>query len=437
MSTNYDIAVIGAGFAGMIAARELSQAGFSVILVEARDRIGGRTYSGEAFGHSIEYGGTYAHWTQPHIWNELQRYGLGLNPPVETTKMLWRADGTLHQGTVEEFGAIAEPLIGQYMSDARAWFPMPFELSAVDTKEIEKVSLADRLNSLNLPNYERDIIDGLLSSLVHSWDEQGLAQFLLWAATYFGHWGAFFETAGSWKLEGGTQELLQAIKKDIVADLRLSTPIVTVQDNGSNVILTTGSDERINVKTAVLAVPFNVLSDLQITPPLAVPIQEAIKAKHPMQTTKLMVRVRGELELFAALAPVKQAPINTIRLEYHHDGDSILVCFISDAASIDASDKEAVQKALRMFIPDIEVVDIAHHDWVNDPYSKGTWMHHRPGNLTGAVSLLREPHGNIYFAGGDIAALAIGSIDGAIESGISISRKIISRFSTKKEQGAA
>jgi len=50
---------------------------------------------------------------------------------------------------------------------------------------------------------------------------------------------------------------------------------------------------------------------------------------------------------------------------------------------------------------------------------------------------LGEPHGNIYFAGGDIAALAIGSIDGAIESGISTSRKIISRLSTKKEQGAA
>jgi len=433
MSKNYDIAVVGAGFAGMIAARDLSKAGYSVIVLEARDRIGGRTYSGEAFGHPIEFGGTYSHWTQPYIWNELQRYGLGLNPPVETTKMLWYADGSLHQGTLEEFGALAEPLLTQFLGDARAWFPIPFMLSAVDTQAIEQQSLADRLNTLNLSQYEKDIIDGALSTLVHSWDEQGIAQLLLWTATYFGHWGAFFETAGSWQLEGGTQCLLQAIKADTRADFRLSTPVSSIFDDGSNVIVTTQGGEKITVKSTVLAVPFNTLSDLQITPSLAPPLQEIVRQKHPMQTTKLMVRVRGELECFAAFAPVKQTQINTVRVEYHHEGDTILVCFISDAASINANDKEAVQNALRLFVPDIEVLDVSHHDWVNDPYAQGTWMHHRPGNLTGPVTLLREPHGRIYFAGGDIAAMAVGGIEGAIESGTSTARKILKQISTQQD----
>ncbi|MEG0341618.1 MAG: NAD(P)/FAD-dependent oxidoreductase [Acinetobacter sp.] len=437
MNKDYDIAVVGAGFAGMIAARDLSKAGYSVVVLEARNRIGGRTYSGEAFGHPIEFGGTYAHWTQPYIWNELQRYSLGLNSPVEISKMLWLADGSLHQGSLEEFASIADPLLTQYLGDARTQFPIPFALSTIDTQEIEQLSLADRLNALNLSNYERDIIDGALSTLVHSWDEQGIAQLLLWTATYFGHWGAFFETAGSWQLEGGTQRLLQAIKNDSLADIRLSTPVSSIHDDGTNVTLTTQSGEQISVKSAVMAVPFNVLSDLQIKPQLAQPIQEMLEQKHPMQTTKLMVKVRGELEPFAAFAPVKQTSINTVRAEYHHEGNTILVCFISDAASINAQDKNAVQQALRVFVPDIEVLDISYHDWVNDPYSKGTWMHHRPGHLTRTAPLLRKAHGRIHFAGGDLAAMGIGGIEGAIESGTTAARKITTQLSAEFKQGAA
>jgi monoamine oxidase len=50
--------VIGAGFAGLSAARDLSVKGCSVVLFEARDRIGGRTDTGEAFGRQVEFGGT-------------------------------------------------------------------------------------------------------------------------------------------------------------------------------------------------------------------------------------------------------------------------------------------------------------------------------------------------------------------------------------------
>jgi hypothetical protein len=58
VTSTYDVAVIGAGFAGVTAARDLTLAGHSVVHLEARDRIGGRTFVGEAFGRQVEYGGT-------------------------------------------------------------------------------------------------------------------------------------------------------------------------------------------------------------------------------------------------------------------------------------------------------------------------------------------------------------------------------------------
>jgi lysyl oxidase-like protein 2/3/4 len=59
----YDVVVIGTGFAGLIAARDLARdSSLSVLLVEGRDRIGGRTWTSQALDHEFEMGGTWVHW---------------------------------------------------------------------------------------------------------------------------------------------------------------------------------------------------------------------------------------------------------------------------------------------------------------------------------------------------------------------------------------
>jgi monoamine oxidase len=63
-------------------------------------------------------------------------------------------------------------------------------------------------------------------------------------------------------------------------------------------------------------------------------------------------------------------------------------------------------------------------DRVGDPFARGTWAHHRPGDLTGALPLTREPHGRIHFAGGDVAPAYVGGIEGALETGARAARNI-------------
>ncbi len=424
MINMHDVAVVGAGFAGVVAARDLSAEGYSVVLCEARDRIGGRTYTGEAFGRSVEFGGAYAHWTQPHVWRELTRYGMGLSAPMEAERVHWLADGAVHSGTAAEYASLCGPLIARYLHDARARFPQPFDLAAADTGAIEKETLGDRLDALNLSAYDRDVLDGMLASLVHSYSEQGIAQFLLWAATTFGDWGAFLETAGAWPIAGGTKRLLDAIAGESKAELRLSTPVTAIDDDGAGVTVTTREGDRVRARYAVVALPLNTLGDVAITPAVAQPVRTMIEQKHPVKALKLWVRVRGEIAPFAAGAPVGKHPVNAARTEYHHDGDTLVMCFCSDASAIDGDDRAAVQRALRAFVPGIEVVDTACHDWVSDPFSQGAWAHHRPGSLTQAVPLMRESHGRIRFAGGDIAAIGVGGIDGAIETGAQAARGI-------------
>lgn len=72
----YDVIVIGAGYAGLTAVRDLTLSGLKVLLLEARDRIGGRTFTATIDGHHFEMGGTYVHWTQPNVWKEIARYSM-------------------------------------------------------------------------------------------------------------------------------------------------------------------------------------------------------------------------------------------------------------------------------------------------------------------------------------------------------------------------
>jgi monoamine oxidase len=243
-------------------------------------------------------------------------------------------------------------------------------------------------------------------------------------ATYFGDFKAFFETAGFWSIQGGTRALLDSIMAESRAELRLSTPVRSITDEGSHVAITTDSGERIQARTVVVAVPLNTVGDIAIQPELPMAVREMIQQRNPIKGGKIWIRVKGEIEPFNGVAPVGKAPINAFRTERRYKGDTLIMGICSDASALRHDDLEAVQTALRQFVPDIEVVDTACHDWVTDKFSQGGWMMHRPGNLTNAAPQMRQPHGRIQFAGSDIAIIGPGSIDGAMHSGMLAARNV-------------
>nr|WP_245179570.1 FAD-dependent oxidoreductase [Cupriavidus sp. LEh25] len=252
-----------------------------------------------------------------------------------------------------------------------------------------------------LQRIDRDLLVNAMSILVCSEHEQGLAQFLYWCAICFGDWNAFKENSGHWPIEGGTGRLINAISAESRAELRLSTPVAAVDDNGREVMVTTRDGQRIRARHVVVALPLIMLHELSVTPPLPQPVRAMIEQKNPIMPSKIWVRVKGEIEPFVIYAPVGKHPINTAHAERRGNGDTLVVCFCCDTSALDGNDREAVQRALRDFVPDIEVLDTVCQDWANDAFARGGWMHHRPGNLTQAAPLMRTPHGRIHFAGAD------------------------------------
>ena len=89
MAERYDLIVVGGGFAGVTAARECALRGRRTLLLEARDRLGGRTWSSAWNGFRIEYGGAWVHWHQPHTFSELTRAGLAVSVSDDSGRAHW------------------------------------------------------------------------------------------------------------------------------------------------------------------------------------------------------------------------------------------------------------------------------------------------------------------------------------------------------------
>ena len=106
MAERYDVIVVGGGFAGLSAARECALRGRKTLLLEARDRLGGRTWSADWNGFPIEYGGAL-HWHQPHTFSEPTRAGLSVSISEDTGHAHWHVGAERRSGTIEERDVIA------------------------------------------------------------------------------------------------------------------------------------------------------------------------------------------------------------------------------------------------------------------------------------------------------------------------------------------
>lgn len=78
-----------------------NDAGLKVLLVEARDRIGGRSWSSNIGGYPFEMGGTWVHWAQPHVWREISRYQMRteLEPSFDFSRGVNHFQLRTNQGT--------------------------------------------------------------------------------------------------------------------------------------------------------------------------------------------------------------------------------------------------------------------------------------------------------------------------------------------------
>jgi monoamine oxidase len=426
MSNTYDAVVIGAGFAGLTAARELAHAGRRVAVLEARDRIGGRTWLDSRLGLDLEMGGTWVHWTQPFVWAELRRYGIGLAPSPEPQNAYWWDGTRTIAGNPDELLELLNRPNELLTARSREVFPQPFApLDSALLADFDRVSLGDEIDLLPITEKERSLLTSFWTLNFNGRiDEAAFTQALRWVALTNGDWKVNFEACATYKIAGGTSALVTAIREDTDADFFLDTDVRSIDQSSDEVLVATGDGRRFIASDVVLTVPLQTLSRVAFSPDLPTPVAEAGDRGQLGMGTKVWFTIEGEHPAFVALGAADW-PLNFFQSEYVKDGRTFVIGFGPDARAIDATDTAAVQRVLNRLVPDLKVIDSVGHNWVDDEYARETWPMHRTGYLTDSLPALQQPLGRVRLAGSDIADGWGGFIDGAIDSGLKAARAIL------------
>ncbi|UOT03254.1 FAD-dependent oxidoreductase [Rhodococcus opacus] len=423
-----DVIVVGGGFTGVTASRELTQRGAKVIVLEARDRLGGRTWTRESdLGKSLDFGGTWVHWTQPHVWAEIGRYDLPLVTSPVAEHGLWKVGDEIRSGTTEKMFELLDPGMTAVLAGSAEKLPNPFHFRPVsdELKALDHISIAEKIDELGLDAEQHALVEGMWALNFSGRPEVGAyTQGLRWCALTGGNWQLLFEACATYKLAGGTKTLLDAIGAQSTAEVRLNSRVRRIEQDADGVTVTLTDGRTLTAREAIVTVPLNILNSIEFAPALPADIVSVADEGQASTGAKVWVRVKGDIGKTAALGPSSCA-LNFFQYEYDLDGDSLIVAFGCDATRIDVSDRDAVEAALREWIPGLEVVAVDGHDWVADNLSGQTWPMLRPNQLVAVQNAAAEPHGRVRLAGSDYAEGWAGFIDGAIESGKTAAARIL------------
>lgn len=425
MTTDNDVIVIGAGFAGLTAARELTAKGHRVRILEARDRIAGRTWLDNRMGRNLEIGGTWVHWVQPHVWAEMSRYGIGVVTGPEFEIAYWWANGQHHQAPAERVLEILDEPNRRLLEQSRELIPLPYQpLSNPAVKGVDHESVSARIDSLDLDEEARQLLRTFWSLNFNGRiEDAAFTQALRWCSAASGDWMLMFEACATYKIQGGTAALAQAMLADTTADLDLNCEVTRIDRHEGGATVTTSDGTTHAAQAVVVTLPLNALNSIEFSPALSEGKQAGAARGQAGLGAKLWIKINGKWDRFVAFG-AEDWPLNFVQSEYFDEDSTTLVAFGPDATAVSVEDTPAVQAILERLVPGIEVLEVTGHSWVEDEYSQSTWPMHYTGYLSENLEEMQRPEGRIFLAGSDYANGWGGFIDGAIESGLTVSRNV-------------
>lgn len=416
----YDAIVVGAGFAGSIATRELRARGLKTLLLEARGRAGGRTWTDTFAGQLVEMGGQYVDASQPLVTAELRRYNLGTVAGLAPAKAIMPTPEGPAPFSIEELVTRQGGLLERLFEGSERYFPVPNDpVHRRDlVSRIDRLSLRDRLNQLALSPADESWVSGLTSG-------QSGGSSTFGALTSLAQWWSLagwsteaWYRAQSQRVAAGMAKLVAAILAEAQAEVQFDAPVSTVVDTGRKVVVTTKAGRSYTARTVVVAVPVNLWRTLRFSPGLppvhATAARQGVGVRH---TRKLWLHVHGLSEPVVANGAEGDTFMTVLSHSDAGDGGQLMLA-LNSLPALDVTSRGAVESAVRRMLPEARVVAHRAQDWGADPYSLGGWALRRPGQLTAQLPWIQQPHGRIAFATSDIASGWAGFVEGAIESGM-------------------
>jgi monoamine oxidase len=422
-----DVVVVGAGLAGLRCATDLVAAGLDVIVLEARDRVGGRVWSHRfANGQWCDRGAEFVDTAHAEVLALAARLGLQLSavPSGRDDAARWLDVG----------GRTAPFSMHHSLSvDLDRWFDAltalgalvdPDDLAASPAAaELDAAPLSSLVDSLGLSLMARVVIGrDVRTEYMLGPDEVSLLM-AAWMTALHRRSGDGFE---GHRIVGGNDQLATGLAAPLLDRIRLGSPAAWVEPGAGAVTLRSG--ERVVGRHLVAAVPLPVLG--RLWPDVPAPLAAAaygIGGKISVQFGRRMWldhgsdgSVRSERAWGEVWETTDDQPGDSgvlTALLSSHDGAAL--ASLPDAAGSVVDELDRIVPGLRGLAG-----ERVHTDWTNDPWSLGAYVTFGPGQLLAAVPHLHRTYGRMVLAGEHTDAWA-GYMEGALRSGARAARAIL------------
>lgn len=426
-----DVVVVGAGVAGCVAARELLASGLTVRVLEARDRVGGRLAAADVDpGLAIEVGGEfYRPAGTPVLAGELARLGIATGPAHRTQRQFVLDGGELHD--MADVFAADPAARRRLVTTVRAAALRMRDADEARALDAERIS--DALAALDLPpriaTWFRCWIEQYAGT---SLDRISVANMLKLVAGAGGSLRAAAFVSGSHLLPD-TRALTSGLAAPVLEHISFGEVVSSIARTGDGFEVTTSAGVHA-ARAVVVAAPRNVLAyggirlDLDWageTPSAVLDLQPGLGYKQwarLSETAPELSIVLGDLGGFRILGTG----------ERQADGSVWAVLFGSQhtlGAGVQDLDREVRDAVATTFGGTVDVLEVAGHDWVADPYARGAWTTAPVQEGDPIADLLaRQPEG-VAFAGADFSSER-GGVESALKSGLAAAARVRDTLTT-------
>jgi monoamine oxidase len=406
------VCVIGAGLAGLAAAAALADGGLEPLVLEARERVGGRVHSRRlANGAVVELGAEFVEDDQETLLATARRLGLAMAP----TGMAYgdrEPRGGLGTDRATVLAAVAR-LPGLLAAAPAAAGAGGGGAPGAPDRLGPGRSVAEVLAGLPLdPGARQAIAARLQVSAAQPAEEL--------SAAVLGHAGSSFSTRESLRVAGGNQRLALGLARRLPGAVHLGAPVRAVTWSAAGVRVAAAGAE-VEAEACVLAVPASVMGRIRFDPPLPAWKAEALERVVYGHAAKLFVPLRRVPEPSAVLSVPDHYWTWTAR---GADGtvQPVVSAFAGSAPALAALEVAAGpttwRRRLAALRPDLDLdEDTVLSTWDDDPWVQAAYSTRTPTFRPDDPDLLARPVGPLHFAGEHTAGPWSGLMEGALRSG--------------------
>ncbi|MGQ4596617.1 FAD-dependent oxidoreductase [Nocardia sp. R6R-6] len=437
--TDVDYCVIGAGFAGLTAALRLKQAGRSVAVLEARDRLGGRTFTEvRPDGSWIDRGGAWIGPGQDRIQALMTEFGVPSYQQYADGAAMMVVDGKQHRytgtipWTMSPWAAMNLGAVLLELGHLCKSVPLEAPWTAKKADKWDQVSLAQWLDGNVLSKPAHDLLETAISGCYTSAASEVSLLFVLYQMASGGGPGFVLgirDGAQDARPVGGMGAIYRPMAAAIGDSIRLSQPVRRIEQDPDGVTVRT-DQLSVRARRAIVAVPMAVASQILYEPML--PVDRSFLHQRMPSGSIIKIAVVYDEPFWRrdGLSGQSAAPGSpaTITIDAcTNTGRPGVLCVIVEgpiARQIGKLDESERRTAILSELGDRfgdrarSPIDYIEQDWSIERYSGGGMLSHAPtGVLTQFGHALREPCGRIHWAGTESSAVMCGWVDGAVRSG--------------------